>query len=163
MRQCALSQYISKSVWSQQIMLLVKAHLRADLMILVPTVIAILCSNNPGAMPELQTYGLTSYQTVITIVKHIMEKLRYKDSAMAGGWWTLVTLLASRVYWSVMVCTYITEPMELPLACVLGLFHILKEVKCLKNVGVKVLWLHMRHFLCSNMINILFSIIGMGL
>jgi len=66
-------------------MLLVKAHLRADLMILVPTVIAILCSNNPGAMPELQTYGLTSYQTVITIVKHIMEKLRYKDSAMAGG------------------------------------------------------------------------------
>jgi len=54
-------------------------------MILVLCVIAILCSNNPGAVPELQTYGLTSYQTVITIVKHIMEKLRYKDSAMAGG------------------------------------------------------------------------------
>ena len=66
-------------------MLLVKAHLTADLMILVLCVIAILCSNNPGAVPELQTYRLTSYQTVITIVKHIMEKLRYKDSAMAGG------------------------------------------------------------------------------
>jgi len=52
-------------------------------MILVLCVIAILCSNNPGAVPELQTYGLTSYQTVITIVKHIMEKLRYKDSAVA--------------------------------------------------------------------------------
>jgi hypothetical protein len=127
-------------------------------MILVLCVIAILCSNNPGAVPELQTYGLTSYQTVITIVKHIMEKLRYKDSATAGGWWTLVTLLASRVYWSVIVCTHITEPMELTLACVLGLFHILKEVKCLKNAGVKVLWLHKRHFLCSNMIKyIIFS------
>jgi hypothetical protein len=66
-------------------MLLVKAHLTVDLMILVLCVIAIRCSNNPGAEPELQTYGLTSYQTVITIVKHIMEKLRYKDSAMAGG------------------------------------------------------------------------------
>jgi len=66
-------------------MQLVKAHLTADLMILVFCVIAILCSNNPGAVPELQTYGLTSYQTVITIVKHIMEKLRYKNSAMAGG------------------------------------------------------------------------------
>ena len=66
-------------------MQLVKAHLTADLMILVSYIIAIVCSNNPGAVPELQTYGLTSYQTVITIVKHIMEKLRYKNSAMAGG------------------------------------------------------------------------------
>lgn len=87
-----------------------------------------------------------------------MEKLRYKNSAIAGGWWTLVPLLDSRVYWSVIVCTYITEPMELPLARVLGLFHILKETKCLKNLGVKVLWLHMRHFLALNMIEyVIFS------
>jgi GTP cyclohydrolase II len=62
-------------------MLLVRTHLTADLL----SVIMILCTNNPEAVPELQTYGLTSYQTVITIVKHIMKKLRYKDSAMAGG------------------------------------------------------------------------------
>lgn len=77
--------YHSISVRSQRSILHVKAHLTADLAILAPCVIAVLCSNNPGAVPELQTYGLTSYQTVITIVKHIMEKLRYKDSAMAGG------------------------------------------------------------------------------
>jgi hypothetical protein len=134
MMQCALSQYISMKPTRYATC---KSTFNCWPYDTRSCVLAILCSNNPGAVPELQTYGLTSYQTVITIVKHIMEKLRYKDSAMAGGWWTLVTLLASRVYWSVIVCTYITEPMELPLACVLGLFHILKEVKCLQKSRLK--------------------------